>query len=112
MPDEEIVEVQPVFPLKTIAFIFTHKNGKTFVPFNCSFVYNPDDKLQSLEVEKKVDEIQVLAKENNTSCEMIAMTGVSQTKITEIGGLTSGFTSLRFPAPSNTSTRLVQPDHG
>lgn len=108
VPDEELVEVQPVFPLKTIAFIFTHKNGKTFVPFNCSFVYNPDDKLQSLEVEKKVDEIQVLAKENNTSCEMIAMTGVSKTKITEIGGLTAGFTSLRFPTPANTSIWFSQ----
>ena len=57
VPDEEVVAIEPVFPVKTIAFIFNHKNGKTFVPFNCSFVYNPDDKLQSLEVEKKVEEM-------------------------------------------------------
>lgn len=107
-PAEEVVEVQLIFPVKTIAFIFNHKNGKTFVPFNCSFVYNPDDKLQSLEVEKKVEEIQLLAKENNTTCEMIAMTGVSKTKITDIGGLTAGFNSLRFPAAVGTSLWFSQ----
>jgi len=38
VPDEEIVEVQPLFPVKTLAFIFSNKSGKTFVPYNCSFV--------------------------------------------------------------------------
>jgi len=107
VPDEEIVEVQPLFPVKTLAFIFSNKSGKTFVPYNCSFVYNPDDKMQSLKVEQKVVEIQTYAKENNVSFEMVAMTGVSKTSIAEIGGLTNGFTSLRFP-PAASSSRWFE----
>lgn len=107
VPDEEIVEVQPLFPVKTLAFIFSNKSGKTFVPYNCSFVYNPDDKMQSLKIKQKVVEIQTYAKENNVSHEMVAMTGVSKTKIAEIGGLTTGFTSLRFP-PAASSSRWFE----
>lgn len=107
VPDEEIVEVQPLFPVKTLAFIFSNKSGKTFVPFNCSFVYNPDDKMQSLKIEQKVVEIQTYAKENKVSFEKVEMTGVSKTKIAEIGGLTTGFTSLRFP-PAATSSRWFE----
>ena len=107
VPDEEIVEVQPLFPVKTLAFVFSNKNGKTFVPYNCSFVYNPDNQMQSLKIEQKVVEIQTYAKENNVSFEMVAMTGVSKTKITEIGGLTTGFTSLRFP-PAASSSRWFE----
>jgi len=38
---------------------------------------------------------------------MVAMTGVSKTSIAEIGGLTTGFTSLRFP-PAASSSRWFE----
>lgn len=88
--------------IKIMMYSFTDKSGHRFVPQNCMFAYNPDDKEQVGAMEKKNKEMLNSFFKNHIKPEPIFIESrMPYNDLTHIGGCSYGFTSRKFLEKGN-----------
>lgn len=85
---------------KVAGCIFIDFKKEKFVPQNCMFAYNPKNDVHRATVIAKVKSIATEARKLHIKCEIFDSGIIDMKKpVTQVGGLSTGFTSRRFPPP-------------
>ena len=89
------------FNTAMVAILLTDGEENRFAPYNCSFVYNPKDKKQVAEFEKKMASIDASAKMMGVQYEVLRSGFTVVNPPTQIGGVSRNFVSKAFPPPTS-----------